>query len=268
MKAKRKVDLLIIDPQNDFCDPSGSLYVAGADQDMIRLASMVDRLGTKLHDIHSTLDSHHWVDISHPAFWVDSNGKNPNPLTVITEEDISNGIWRTRYPQFMNHAKKYTSELKNGGKYLLCIWPPHCLIGTPGANVYPEFLNAISKWEKETVNNVNYVTKGSNFLTEHYSAVKAEVEDPNDPFTQLNTQLIQTLQEVDEIVIAGQASSHCVKFTVTDIADNIGDEHIKKFVFLTDASSPVPGFENEADQFIQDMVARGMRTSTTTEYLM
>ena len=34
--------LIIVDPQNDFCDKNGSLYVDGADDDMNRLAAMVE----------------------------------------------------------------------------------------------------------------------------------------------------------------------------------------------------------------------------------
>lgn len=38
----QKIHLLIIDPQNDFCSPDGSLYVHGAEQDMQRLADFID----------------------------------------------------------------------------------------------------------------------------------------------------------------------------------------------------------------------------------
>jgi hypothetical protein len=38
-----KAVLLVIDPQVDFCDPKGNLYVNGADKDMVRLADMVNK---------------------------------------------------------------------------------------------------------------------------------------------------------------------------------------------------------------------------------
>ena len=41
------VRLIGIDWQNDFCDPKGSLFVPGADEDTIRCATMVKRLGKK-----------------------------------------------------------------------------------------------------------------------------------------------------------------------------------------------------------------------------
>ena len=78
------IHLIVIDPQVDFCDPSGSLYVKGADQDMQRLATMVRRLKDKIRDIHVTLDSHQIVHIAHPIFWKDgATGAHPNPFTII-----------------------------------------------------------------------------------------------------------------------------------------------------------------------------------------
>ena len=114
---------------------------------------------------------------------------------------------------------------------------------------------------------VDFVAKGSNIYTEHYSAVQAEVPDPSDPGTQINIGLIQTLDEADVIAIAGEAGSHCLANTVRDIADNFSDESIKKLVLLTDATSPVPGFEQNQTDFINEMTARGMQLSTTTEFM-
>ena len=78
-----KLHLLIIDPQNDFCSPHGSLYVPGAEEDMGRLARLIDRLKNKIADIHVTLDSHRMIDISHPGWWRDSNGHQPDRLMPI-----------------------------------------------------------------------------------------------------------------------------------------------------------------------------------------
>ena len=36
------INLMIIDPQNDFCLKNGSLSVPGADKDMERLAKMIE----------------------------------------------------------------------------------------------------------------------------------------------------------------------------------------------------------------------------------
>ncbi len=268
-----KIQLLIIDPQQDFCNPNGSLYVKGAEHDMDRLALMLKRLGNKLDDIHVTMDSHHLFDIAHPIFWVDSGGKNPPPFTIISPDDVESGKWTPSVPSHYKRALAYVRQLANNKRYLLCIWPVHCQIGSVGHTIMPNLLEALSDWERSP-GMVDIVTKGSNPYTEHYSAVKAEVPDPEDPTTQLNTALIKTLQEADIIAIAGEASSHCVANTVRDIADSFGDDsYVAKMHFLKDASSYVAGLPNDfgktmEENFLRDMVARGMKLTTTKDFLV
>ena len=260
--------ILIIDPQNDFCDPKGALFVHGADDDMQRLASMLTRLKSKINDIHVTLDTHHLVDVAHPIFWINSEGQHPDPLTIINLEDVENGTWRTTNPQVQKRAVAYVKSLKAGKRYDLVIWPYHCLIGSWGHGVYPPLFNALAEWEKDFCM-VDYVTKGSNLYTEHYSAVQADVPDPQDPGTMLNTKLIETLEEADMIALSGEALNFCLANTVTDIADHFGEANIKKLVLLEDATSAVPGkaFEPLTTKFIQAMTARGMQVAKTTDFL-
>lgn len=263
-----KVHLLIIDPQNDFCSPKGSLYVTGADQDMVRLSAMLDRLTGKIEDIHVTLDSHHLVHIAHPIFWKNSKGEKPNPFTLISATDVRNGVWTTTNPSLFKRALAYVEALESNARYPLVIWPPHCLIGSEGHNVVPELFAKLTEWEKQFAV-VNYVTKGSNLFTEHYSAIQADVQDPSDPGTQLNTDLINVLaNEADIVLVAGEASSHCVANTVRDIINNFGDpKYAEKLVLLTDAMSAVGTFEATADKFFEDMKTAGVKFSTTTEFL-
>lgn len=261
-----RIEALIIDPQNSFCHPDGTLFVPGASEDMERLTKMILRIKEKLDDIHITLDSHHFVDIAHPIFWVDSNSKHPDPFTIISKDDIANGVWRTTYPPFQARATEYVNQLDSNKRYPLCIWPPHCLIGSWGYGVREGLFEAILEWEKDFAV-VDYVTKGSNFWTEHYSAVQADVPDPEDPDTQLNMRLINTLEESDLILLAGEARSHCLANTVRDIANNFGEENIKKMILLEDATSDVPGFENLGEDFVTEMKGRGMQVSTTEDFL-
>ncbi len=266
-----KVALLVIDPQHDFCDPSGSLFVPGADADMQRLATMVDRVGGKLHAIKTTLDSHHLVDIAHPLWWKDQAGNHPGFFTIITLADIDAGLWTTTKPWMFKRSREYVQSLETNGRYQLCIWPPHCLIGSPGQNVYAPLYDSYRRWEDQ-FNNVDYVTKGSNIWTEHYSAVKAEVPDPGDQSTQINSVLMKDLQQYDLLGVAGEAGSHCLLNTVVDIVNHIGDpSYVKKLCLLTDATSPVISpfvdFPALQDSFIKDMVAQGMQTATTTDWL-
>jgi nicotinamidase-related amidase len=70
---------------------------------------------------------------------------------------------------------EYTKRLEEKGRFQLCIWPEHCLIGTPGHNVVKIVRDAIDEWSHKTGRSVEFVEKGQNLLTEMYSALCAEV---------------------------------------------------------------------------------------------
>ena len=269
----KKIHLVVIDPQNDFMDlPQSKLAVAGANADMDRLATFVRTHGKRLEEIHVTLDSHQVVDIAHPAWWRDAQGKQVQPFTLIKADDIRAGIYVPRDPGQLKRSLAYAEALEKTGKYFLFIWPEHCLIGTWGHGIQENLANALNEWQRDEYAMVDYVTKGSNPFTEHYGGLMAEVPDPNDPSTQLNTGLINTLQTADIILIAGEALSHCVMATINQIADNIGEDHIGKMVILTDATSPVaqapggPDFPKMAADWLVDIQKRGVQVSTTTNF--
>ena len=274
------VHLLIVDPQKDFCvaddgkGNKGSLVVPGGDVDMSRTAAMIRRLGGKLDDIHVTLDSHRPIDISHPTWWKRvGDGAKPAPFTILgihpdgkrvvkftadatglhpTEEEYT-----TYLPSFLNKGGAtgkgsfgYLQTLAANNRYPHVIWPEHCIIGSWGATVTDELHAALCEWERQNFALVNYVTKGSNPYTEHFSGVKAEVPDGTDPDTQVNTRLIQALEAADIIAITGEALSHCVGSTVTDIINSFSDpRYAEKLVLLTDCMSNVPGFDAQGDAF-------------------
>lgn len=257
--------LLIIDPQYDFCDPAGALFVPGANKDMERLSDFITKQSPMLDDIQITLDSHHYVHVAHPCSWKDGKGKHPDPFTLISRADVESGKWMAFNPGFKERYFEYVTTLEEHGRYVLCIWPPHCLIGSPGAAVYEPVFKALLLWEQQYAV-VGKTTKGSNLFTEHYSAVKADVEDPEDETTRLNTRLVDLLKNYDNIFITGEALSHCVANTIRDIADEFSDNEVGKFTLLEDCSSNVPGFENLGEQFVKEMTARGMKVAKTTDF--
>jgi nicotinamidase-related amidase len=274
-KQRLKIHLLCIDPQVDFCDlPGSALPVAGADADMKRAATMINRIGPRLDDIHVTLDSHRLLDIAHPLWWVDQNGNKPGPFTIISAADIAAGIWTPRNPAFRARSQKYAEELEStASHYKIMVWPAHCLIGTWGHNVHPAVNESLQRWSDREYAMVDYVTKGSNPWTEHYGAMMAEVPDPADPTTGLNTQLLQMLAEADIIGCLGEALSHCYLKTISQIADNIGDEHIKKFHLIRDCTSPVgavpggPDFPAISEDWLRAMKLRGMTITDSKAFL-
>ena len=141
-------------------------------------------------------------------------------------------------------------------------------ISSWGHNLVPEVFDAIKKWELDNFKVASALTKGSNAKTENYSALLADVPDPSDPTTQLNIDFIKTVEEADEILLAGEALSHCVANTFRDLADNFSNsDYIKKMVLLRDCMSSVPGFEKQGEDFIKDMTARGLSVSNSIDYL-
>ncbi|GGL98040.1 isochorismatase family protein [Pseudomonas asuensis] len=266
MPPADSVQLLIIDPQNDFCDLAGAtLPVPEASADLQKVASLINTWAHRLDAIHVTLDSHQPLHIAHPAWWQDSERLSPPPFTVISLDDIEQGRWKTRAPEKQNHSLEYVKALAQRGRYQLTIWPEHCLIGSWGHNVYPPLLEALNEWSRTRLRTVHYIPKGSNPNTEHYSAIAAEVADPDDPGTQLNTGLLDWLKQAQTVLIAGEALSHCVAGTVRDIASYFGDSNLHKLVVLTDCSHAVPGFEHLAEHFIEEMKAKGVRCLTCKE---
>lgn len=260
------IQLLVIDAQNDFCDPSGALYVPGAKEDVDRLTTFVREHKDKLTGIYATLDTHKMLHIAHPVWWVDADGNHPDVFTAITEEDATgaDAKWRAADSNLQEYTEMYVKQLAKNGRYDLVIWPPHCIEGTEGNKICADLKNALLEWEQDN-RKVNYVLKGTNMHTEHYSAIKADVVHADDPNTDLNQELIDELQRGDMVLIAGEALSHCVANTVRDIAANIPAEDIKKYVLLLDTTSPVTGFETLADEFVAEMKEKGMQVKNTNE---
>ena len=290
------IQAVLVDPQNDFCVPDdgqghqGALCVPTGHEDMKRVAAFIDRVGSKLDDIHVTLDSHQTIGIERPRWWKrTSDGAPPDPFTILGihpdgKRIVSLDAANNMAPTDVEYTTYMPSQLHQGGPTgkgsfgylealaakgsLHVVWPVHCVVGTWGWSVVPELADALARWEHDQFARVQYVVKGSNPFTEHFGAVHAEVPDPEDPSTQVNTGFIQTLEEADLIAIAGEALSHCVAQTGSQIAACFSDpKYIQKLVLLTDATSNVPNFDFLGLAFLQDMKAKGMQTSTTVKFL-
>jgi len=268
---------LIVDPQEDFCHPKkGTLYVPGAERDMARLAGFLDRLGERIESVTVTLDSHHLPHIAHAIFWTGPQGESPAPFSIISPEDVRSGKWRPRQSTWVKQfpgrdfgALDYLERLETGGRYPLRIWPPHCLIGSPGHAVFETLHEALLRWEGNHLRPVDYLSKGSNCFTEHYSILQAEVQDSTDITTLPNQLLLDALRRADLVLLAGEAGSHCVGQTLRDLArhdvarQQDGGKILEKLIFLSDATSPVAGFEQQQAEIFEEMLQLGMRLLAT-----
>lgn len=274
----RTLKLLLIDPQNSFCDlppeylprradggvEAPTLAVPGAHADMQRVARLIQAAGARLADIVVTLDTHNRMDIAHNVFWVDGQGAPVQPFTLVSLAKVESGEITTREPANLPRAIAYLRALEARGRMHI-LWPVHCEIGTWGNNVHADVQAAYSQWEEVTGRSVQKVVKGMNPWTEHFSAVRAEVPDEDDPDTLTNQALIDSFKAADVVYIAGEAGSHCVAETVRHIAEGFGDAPLGKFVLITDGISPVPGFETAQTAFFSEMRDRGMRFATAVE---
>lgn len=254
--------LLIIDPQNDFCDAKGALYVPNAEKDIRNLTELFDKHGDKIDEVVLTADDHIPYDIAHPAFWVDKDGAHPKPFTTITLQDIKDGKYNTSSTDDRDITIEYLEQLEANGK-THTIWPEHCIAGSWGADIYPALLSKIFEWMKDTNKQYQIVRKGWYPYTEHFGAFEAEVQYPMVESTLFNTPLVRVLSRFSKILIAGEAKSHCVCNTIKQMI-NKAPELMPKLVILDDAMSPVAGCENLANDTLAQATKMGAKLSYTT----
>ncbi|GGY22381.1 isochorismatase family protein [Paludibacterium paludis] len=251
------MELLIVDPQNDFCDlPASALPVAGATADLDRLAGLIRRHAERFDGITLTLDSHHAYDIAHPAYWRNALGEQPLH-TPISREDVERGVWMTADPARRETALAYLARAS------LYVWPPHCLVGTWGHGIYEPLAAALREWECRRLRATDVLFKGLNPDTEHFSAFEADVPLDADPATRFDRRRVARLAEAECVVVAGEALSHCVASSVRSLVRHLGPSFAGRLVILTDCASPVPGFEDLARGFLEEMTRLGARLASS-----
>ncbi len=254
-----KVSLLLVDVQNTFCIPDFELYVGGvsgtgAVDDNQRLCKFIYRNLNVLTQICPTMDTHQAAQIFHSVFLVNAQGEHPDPYTLISEDDIEQGIWRftpelaaglqVKADFVQKYLRHYTRMLKAGGKYDLTIWPYHAMLGGIGHAIVSAVEEAIFFHAMARFSPPDFQVKGSHPLTENYSVLSPEVlSGPGkEKLAEKNTNFIQRLMDFDAVIIAGQAKSHCVAWTIEDLLSEIlvSDKRLaEKIYLLEDCSSPV-----------------------------
>lgn len=278
--AKQRIHLVIIDPQNDFCDLPAedcpviggvqqvpALPVAGAHADLLRVAELIRAGGSGLSAISLTLDAHQRVDIAHPTFWRQGDDSAVGAFTQIRAADVRVGRFLPRRAEALPRVLAYLDALEAAGRYVHMVWPVHCEIGTWGHSVHAAVRAAYNDWEEANAAVVDKVFKGSNPWTEHFSAIQAEVPDADDADTQLNADFLARLATADRVLFAGEAGSHCVRATVGHVVEHWPAGELGRLVLLTDCMSAVGGFEAQYAEFLEDMRQRGLELSTSADIL-
>ncbi len=266
---KFRVALIAVDVQNTFCLPEFELYVGGrsgrgAVDDNRRLVEFVYRNLGVITQIYPTMDTHQAAQIFHALFLVNEQGEHPAPMTVVTAKDIENGVWRfnvdlapslgldTKYAQA--HLRHYTRTLAETGRYDLTVWPYHAMLGSIGHALVPAFEEAMFFHGVARRSQPSFQVKGNETLTEHYSAFGPEVLTGPDgaPIGEPNTQLIHDLARYDAVIVAGEAKSHCVAWSIQHLLDGfvgINPKLVHNVYLLEDCTSPVvvPGVVDYSD---------------------
>jgi nicotinamidase-related amidase len=280
-----RIALLAVDVQNTFCIPGFELFVGGrsgdgAVGDSRRLCEFVYRNLGAITQVFPSLDTHHAMQVFHAIWLVDEQGNHPAPYALISPEDVDSGRWRVNGavaealgldPGYAaRHLVHYTRALAGGGKYDLTVWPYHAMLGGIGHALVPAveealFFHAVARYSQP-----DFQVKGDNPLTEHYSMLGPEVTEGPDGehLGGLNTELIQRLLEFDAVVVAGQAKSHCLAWTIDDLLEEERGLAERTFL-LEDCTSPVvvPGavdYTDEANAAFERYAAAGMHVVQST----
>ena len=281
--------VLAVDIQNTFCIPDFELFVAGrsgtgAVDDNRRLCEFLYRNLGEITQVFPSLDTHHAMQVFHAIWLVDERGDHPAPYTLVSAEDVATGRWRLNsavaealgididYAE--RHLAYYTRRLAEGGKYDLTVWPYHAMLGGIGHALVSAVEEAIFFHDLARYSSPDFQVKGDNPLTEHYSLLGPEVtEGPDgDRLGGKNTELIEKLLTFDAVVVAGQAKSHCLAWTIDDLLDDedVRERLAERTYLLEDCTSPVvvPGvvdYTDEADAAFERYAAAGMHVVRSTE---
>jgi nicotinamidase-related amidase len=290
--ASSQIWLLLIDVQNTFCIPGFELFVAGrsgrgAVDDNVRLCEFIYRNLDKITNISATMDTHLSQQVFHAIFFVDKDGNHPAPYTNIQARELEAGRWTFNpalAPRFGITADYgqtmmvyYARQLEKKGKYALTIWPYHAMLGGIGHALVSGVEEALFFHAMARLTQPAFEVKGDRPFTEHYSVIGPEVTNgpKGEKLGEHNDKFIDALKKVDALVVAGQAKSHCVAWTISDLLDDIkaADESLTNKVYLLeDCTSPVvvPGadFTEAGNQAFERFADAGMHlVKSTDEFL-
>jgi nicotinamidase-related amidase len=230
------------------------------------------------------MDTHQAMQIFHAIFLVNEDGEHPAPYTNVSAEDVRTGKWKFNpalADQFdisaqagQERLQHYTSQLEEIDKYALTIWPYHAMLGGIGHALVSSVEEALFFHSIARLAPTDFEIKGDRSFTEHYSVIGPEVEKGphGEKLGEHNNQFVETLKNVDRLIITGQAKSHCVAWTIADLLGDLQQKDpalAEKIYLLEDCTSPVvvPGadYTEQADEAFARFADAGMHLVRSTE---
>jgi nicotinamidase-related amidase len=208
----------------------------------------------KISHITATMDTHQAVQVFHAIFFVDQDGNHPAPYTDIHASELRDGKWTfnpalaSQFDMAPEYGQQmmihYAEELEKKSKFALTIWPYHAMLGGIGHALVSSVEEAIFFHSMARIVQPEIEIKGDKPFTENYSVIGPEVltGPMGETLGAHNQKFIEQLQHVERLVIAGQAKSHCVAWTVSDLLEDIALLDMKlagKVYLLEDCTSPV-----------------------------
>lgn len=215
--------LLIIDPQNDFVNQKGVMYIKDAQKAINNINKFINANINKIDDIIITQDSHYSFHVSHSNFWKPI----PKLFSEISYEQVKSKKFepivnsQTKQKELLNYLKKLESLDQKQ-----TIWPDHCILGSWGWAIDNQLVKVLNKW---SINNngkqYQIVQKGSYPWKEMYSVFSYADQS----LTKQGKELMNQLKKYDKIYVCGFAKDYCVASSVLDLINN---SFAKKLIFL------------------------------------
>ena len=204
--------LLIIDPNNDFADSRGSLYVPHADKSIEAIAQYITENDPEA--IAISLDTHRRYHVGHCAYW---QGEGVKPFANVHAKDVERGAIT---PTFAPKAQvlTYLRAMESQGK-VHTLWPEHCLVGSWGWALPDVLVQAISAWDElhHGQRSLHVYQKGEYADAEMFS-IFSYVSEPTP--NEQGKQVLDQLAQYEEVVVCGFAKDYCVAESVKDLRND------------------------------------------------
>ena len=258
-----RVCLLVVDAQNTFCTPGFELFVAGrtgtgALDDSRRLCAFLYHHLNVVTQTVVTLDTHQAFQIFHAPFLVDAEGRHPirtrsSPPTTSRRAagaSIPPPAELLGLDRADEHLAAYVETLAAGGKYDLTIWPFHAMLGGIGHALVSAveealFFHAIARRVADALRDQGRQPADRALLGARAGGAAGA---DGERLGERNNALVEYLAGFDAVLVAGQAKSHCVAWTVEDLLADV-PELAPRLYLLEDCTSPVvvPGAVDYSD---------------------